>query len=80
MKKILVFLCATALVFGVVGIVKATLYDRGGGMVYVSDQKITFLQDSSAIIFLTVIEKWMLQYVGLQLKPIHNSLSSIHPL
>jgi len=47
MKRLLVFLCAMMLVFGYVRTVNAILIDRGGGLIYDSDQGITWLQDAN---------------------------------
>ena len=47
MKKVLVLLWAMLLVLGVAGISNAALIDRGGGLIYDSDQNITWLQDAN---------------------------------
>ena len=48
MKNLSILLCAAALVFGVVGISHAKLYDRGGGLIYCDTLDITLLQDAHA--------------------------------
>jgi hypothetical protein len=47
MKKILVFLCAILLFFGITGMANATLWDRGGGLIYDDVLDITWLQDAN---------------------------------
>ncbi|MEE9215589.1 MAG: DUF1566 domain-containing protein [Thermodesulfobacteriota bacterium] len=47
MKKLLVLLCVTLFFFGITGMANATLYDRGGSLIYDSDQDITWLQDAN---------------------------------
>jgi hypothetical protein len=47
MKRLSVFLCAMVLVLGFVGTSNAFLYDRGNGLIYDSDQNITWLQDAN---------------------------------
>lgn len=47
MKKFLVFLCAMCLSVGVSGIASATLFDRGGGLIYDDVLDITWLQDAN---------------------------------
>ena len=47
MKKLLVFSCAMLLLFGFVGIANATLWDRGGGLIYDDVLDITWLQDAN---------------------------------
>ena len=47
MKKLSVILCTIVLVLGFVGTSSAFLYDRGGGLIYDSDQNITWLQDAN---------------------------------
>ncbi len=46
MKKILAF-CVIVLIFGIAGVANAALIDRGGGLIYDSDQDITWLQSAS---------------------------------
>jgi hypothetical protein len=46
MKKLCVFLCA-ALLFGIVGTANATLWDRGGGLIYDDFLNVTWLQDAN---------------------------------
>ncbi len=45
MKKISVFLCSLASVFGLLGTAKATLWDRENGLIYDDVLDITWLQD-----------------------------------
>jgi hypothetical protein len=47
MKTLSVFLCAMVLLLGFVGTSNAFLYDRGNGLIYDSDQNITWLQDAN---------------------------------
>jgi len=47
MKKFLVFLCAMLFFFGFAGIASATLWDRGGGLIYDDVLDITWLQDAN---------------------------------
>ncbi len=47
MIKVSVFLCVIVLVIGVVGSAKATLWDRGGGLVYDDVLNITWLQNAN---------------------------------
>lgn len=47
MKKSMVILCAMLLVFGFVGMANATLWDRGGGLIYDTDLNVTWLQDAN---------------------------------
>jgi hypothetical protein len=47
MKTLSVFLYTIVLVFGIVGTSNAFLYDRGGGLIYDSDQNLTWLQDAN---------------------------------
>ncbi|MFC1862902.1 DUF1566 domain-containing protein [Thermodesulfobacteriota bacterium] len=47
MKKLMVVLCAMLLVFGFAGMTNAFLIDRGGSLIYDSDQDITWLQDAN---------------------------------
>lgn len=47
MKKLTVFLCTIVLVFGVVEVSNATLWDRGGGLIYDDVLDITWLQDAN---------------------------------
>ncbi len=47
MKRILLFSCAVALLFGLVGTAEAILIDRGNGMIYSTDMDITILQDAN---------------------------------
>jgi hypothetical protein len=47
MKKSLVILCAMLLVFAFSTIASATLWDRGGGLIYDDFLKITWLQDAN---------------------------------
>ena len=46
-KKILGLLGAGVLILGLAGTAQAALYDRGGGMIYDSDQDLTWLQDAN---------------------------------
>ena len=46
-KRFLVFLCAMSLFFGVSAVANATLYDRGGGLIYDDVLDITWLQDAN---------------------------------
>ena len=46
MKKFSVFLFVMLLFFGFAGMAKATLFDRGSGLIYDSDQDITWIQDA----------------------------------
>ena len=46
-KKLKVFLFGVVLVFGVVGISNAILWDRGGGLIYDDFLDITWLQDAN---------------------------------
>jgi len=41
MKKLLVILCAMLFFFGMAGIASATLWDRGGGLIYDDELNIT---------------------------------------
>jgi len=45
MKKSMVIMCAVLLVFGFMGISNATLWDRGGGLIYDDVLNVTWLQD-----------------------------------
>jgi Protein of unknown function (DUF1566)/PEP-CTERM motif len=47
MKKFLVFLCAMLLLLGTTGIAGATLYDKGGGLIYDDVLEITWLQNAN---------------------------------
>lgn len=47
MKKLLVFLSVSLLVFGITGVAPAALWDRGGGLIYDSALNVTWLQDAS---------------------------------
>ena len=47
MKKQLVFLSTLLLFFGVLGIANATLWDRGGGLLYDDVLNITWLQNAN---------------------------------
>lgn len=47
MKKLLVFLCVMLFFFGITGIANATLYERGGGLIYDDFLAITWLQDAN---------------------------------
>ena len=47
MKKLLMFLGEIILIFGLIEIANAALIDRGGGLIYDSDQNITWLQDAN---------------------------------
>lgn len=47
MKKSMVILWVILLVFGAMGIASADLINRGGGLIYDSDLKITWLQDAN---------------------------------
>ena len=47
MKKLLVFLCVMLLGFGMTGMASATLWDRGGGLIYDDHLNITWLQDAN---------------------------------
>ena len=47
MKKILVFLSGMLLFFGVLGVANATLWDRGGGLLYDDVLDITWLQNAN---------------------------------
>jgi len=44
MKRLSVVLCPVVAAFGALGHADAELFDRGGGLVYDSDQDITWLQ------------------------------------
>lgn len=46
MKRLLGFLCVV-FVFGLLGVANATLYDRGGGLIYDDVLNITWLQDAN---------------------------------
>ena len=46
MKGLSGFLCVV-FVFGLLGVANATLYDRGGGLIYDDDLNITWLQDAN---------------------------------
>ena len=47
MKKTTSAIWAGTLALGLAGTVQATLFDRGGGMIYDSDQDLTWLQDAN---------------------------------
>lgn len=47
MNKLVVFLCGVVLIFCTVGTGNATLYDRGGGLIYDDVLDITWLQDAN---------------------------------
>ncbi len=46
-KKRLGILCSSVLLLGLASTAQATLFDRGGGMIYDSDQNLTWLQDAN---------------------------------
>ena len=46
-KKRLGILCSSVLMLGLASTAQATLFDRGGGMIYDSDQDLTWLQDAN---------------------------------
>jgi len=46
-KKSLGILCSSVLMLGLASSAQATLFDRGGGMIYDSDQDLTWLQDAN---------------------------------
>lgn len=47
MKKLLVLLCVMLFFFGITGMANATLWDRGGGLIYDDFLDITWLQDTN---------------------------------
>lgn len=49
MKRLLVLLCVMMFCFGITGIANATLYDRGGGLIYDDDLNITWLANANSL-------------------------------
>ena len=55
MKKSLLIIIGVVFLLGLVGTANATLYDRGGGLIYDSDQDITWLQNAN---YAGIIMNW----------------------